>query len=316
MLKGLQLSHHRHSGKLQPHKYTSYVPLLILLALTAIPLSAYTSFALSPGPESQSISLSGTVAGKPPTVAATIVTPSNQQHFGTSPITVSGTCPAGTLVEIYKSDIFGGSTVCSDKGKYEFQVDLLIGANILKARVYDALNQAGPDSNEVTVYYDLLPAQSAGISSIDFGGPQIVLSTDAVFRGTFPGQELSMPLTLVGGVAPYAFNIQWGDSKNNVMVKNSNASFLTSHTFQKAGTYQMSIQVTDSQSRVAFLSVAAIVNGQAEAINGTSLSTTSKSALASVLALWPLYVSLIAVVLSFWFGEMREKKVMGKTYSI
>jgi hypothetical protein len=314
MLRGVKFSKHEHSGKLRPHAYTSYVPLIILLLLTAIPLSAYTSFALSPGPESRSVSLEGTVPGKPPTIAATITDPTNQKHFSTSPVTVSGSCPAGTLVEIYKNDIFAGSTICSDTGTYTMQIDLLIGQNILVARVYDALNQAGPDSNKVTVFYDLLPAQGIGITSLNFGGPQIVLSTDTVFRGAFPGQSLTLPLTILGGTAPYAFNIQWGDGQNTVVSRNNNASFPTDHVFKKSGTFQISVQATDAQGRVAFLSVAAIVNGQPEIAAGISNKNTS--AIASILTLWPLYVSLVAVVLSFWFGELREKRVLRRVSTV
>jgi hypothetical protein len=314
MLRGVKFSKHEHSGKLRPHAYTSYVPLIILLLLTAIPLSAYTSFALSPGPESRSVSLEGTVPGKPPTTAATITEPTDQKRFSTSPVTVSGSCPVNTLVEVYKTDIFAGSTVCSATGTYTMQIDLLIGQNTLVARVYDALNQAGPDSNKVTVFYDLLPAQGAGIASLNFGGPQIILSTDAIFRGTFPGQQLTMPLTLLGGTAPFAFNIQWGDGLNSVISRNNNASFSTDHVFKKAGTYQMSIQATDAQGRVAFLSVAAIVNGQPDAVASTAGKTTS--GIASVLTLWPLYVSLVAVVLSFWFGELREKRVLRRVSTV
>lgn len=313
MLHGVKLIKHHHTGKLRPHAYTSYLPLIVLLLITAIPLSAYTTFALSPGPESRSISLTGTVPGKPPTVAAVITSPADGKRFSASPIEVSGTCPANTLVEIYKNDIFAGSTICTTTGTFTMQSDLMIGQNTLIARVYDALNQAGPDSNKVGVFYDLLPSQSAGIVPINFGGPQIILSTDAVFRGTFPGQELTMPLTLLGGVAPFAFNIQWGDGGNNVMARNNNTSFSAGHTFQKPGTYQMSIQATDAGGRVAFLSVAAIVNGQPESVAATSSSGTNTGALASVLALWPLYVSLVAVVLSFWFGEIREKRVLART---
>lgn len=310
MPRGVKFSKHHHSGKLRPHMYTSYVPLILLLLVTAIPLSAYTSFALSPGPDSQSISLSGTVPGKPPTVAPTIKNPLNGSRFSTSPITISGSCPAGTLVEIYKNDIFAGSTICAANGSYTTEVDLLIGANTLVARVYDDLNQAGPNSEQVNVFYDLLPAQAAGITPINFGGAQILLSTDAVFRGTFPEQELTMPLTILGGVPPFAINVQWGDGKNTVLSRSNNNPFSTGHVFLKPGTYQMSIQATDNDGRVAFLSVAAIVNGKPAALAGSGASGVGGGTFSGVLALWPLYVSLVAVVLSFWFGEMREKYVL------
>jgi hypothetical protein len=237
--------------------------------------------------------------------------PSPGQRFSEGPITVSGTCPAGTLVEIYKNDIFAGSTVCSSNGIFAVQIDLLFGNNVLTARIYDALNQAGPESNSITVIYDLLPPQGASFLPIAFGGSQLLINTDSVFRGAFPGKQLTMPLTPIGGTPPFAFNVQWGDGNNQVVSRNNNEVFSAAHVFTKPGTYQVSVQATDAQGRVAFLTVAAIVNGEPNAAGASSLSSSDGLG-NGLLALWPLYVSLVAVVLSFWFGELREKRILAR----
>jgi hypothetical protein len=185
----------------------------------------------------------------------------------------------------------------------------MIGQNVIVARVYDALNQAGPDSNTVTIFYDALPGQAGPSTSLDFGGAQLLLNTDAVFRGTFPEQELTMPVDILGGTAPYALNVQWGDSTNKVVPRNDNVGFTLGHTYKKAGTFQVALQATDAGGRVAFLTVAAIVNGQ-PAVAATTASTNNT--LSRLLVLWPLYVSSIAVVVSFWLGERREKRVLAR----
>ncbi len=310
----IKISPHDHSGKLKPHEHTSYGLLAIALLIAALPLLAYTAYAATPytGPESGSVGLEGTVPGKPPTVAAHIIGPPSGQHFTTSPVTVTGTCPANALVEIYKSDIFGGSTSCSSSGTFTLDVDLLIGENDLIARVYDALNQAGPDSNKVIVFYDALPAQSSGINSLDFGGPQLLINTDAVFRGSFPGTEMSIPIDIIGGTPPYAINIQWGDATNKIVSRGDNITFSAAHTYQKAGIYQLSIQASDGNGRVAFLTVASIVNGQPDAVAAASTSSSQTSTLTRLLVLWPLYTSTVAVLVSFWLGERREKLVLSK----
>jgi hypothetical protein len=311
MLKWLKLSHYHHSGHFRPHEHTSYLPLCIILLVVGITLTTFTAYASSPGPEAQSISLTGTVPGKAPTIAATINAPTSGQHFSISPVTVSGSCPSDTLVEIYKNDIFAGSTSCTSAGIYTLQVDLLIGQNILTARVYDALNQAGPVSNAATVFYDALPAQSASLNLLNFGGAQLVINSDAVFRGVFPEQTLNVPITIIGGTAPYAVNIQWGDSTNKVIPRNDNVGFSSSHIYSQAGTFQITIQASDALGRVGFLSIAAIVNGQPPvAITTTTLANTITNN--KLLALWPLYVSSVAVVLSFWLGERREKYILSK----
>ena len=129
--------------------------------------------------------------------------------------------------------------------------------------------------------------------------------TDAVFRGVFPGKELDMPLNIIGGTAPYALNIQWGDATNKVMSRNDNTGFSTGHAYIKPGTYQISIQATDASGRVAFLTIAAIVNGQ-PAVTGITASSDKLQ------VLWPIYAGAVAVVLSFWVGEKREKRVLNK----
>lgn len=300
-----KLSHHRHTGRLRPHEYTSYGPLFLLLLMVGVALTYCTAFA-SPGPAADSVGLTGTMPGKPPTTAAVITSPTNGQHITQSPTTIKGTCPPKTLVEIYKNDIFAGSGACSDSGNFSFDVDLLIGKNDLVARVYDALNQAGPDSATVTVFYDALPPQAAPLENLIFGGPQMLLNTDAVFRGSFPGQQMNMPLTIIGGVPPYAVNVQWGDNSNKVIPRNDNLTFNVGHVYKKAGTFQVSLQATDSQGRVAFLTVAAIINGQPTAVaQGGSTPKTNK-----FLMLWPLYVSAVAIAVAFWLGEKREKRIL------
>ncbi len=174
------------------------------------------------------------------------------------------------------------------------------------ARVYDALNQQGPDSNAVTVFYDALPPQASPLSRLNFGGTQMLLVTDAVFRGAFPDKDMVVPLTILGGVPPYAVNIQWGDSTNTVVPRKDNLTFKSPHIYKKPGTYQLTFQATDSQGRVAFLSVAAIINGQpATAPVGATTGKTNK-----LLLLWPFFAAALTAVVSFWLGERREKKIL------
>lgn len=307
----LKLIHHRHSGKLRPHEHTSYLPLALLLVAVGFLLTVYTAYAASPGPESGSVGLSGTVPGEPPTEAPTIDKPTNGQRFSTSPITVAGTCPKGTLVEVFKNNIFAGSTPCLDGETYTLDIDLLIGKNVLVARVYDDLNQAGPDSNKVTVYYDALAPQAGPLTSLDFGGAQLLLNTDAVFRGVFPNQTMRVPIDILGGTPPYAINVQWGDSNNKVVPRKNNLGFTVDHVYARAGTYQVTIQGSDANGRVAFLTVAAIVNGQPSSAAGSSEATgVSNTVLTRLLALWPLYTSVVAIAFSFWLGERREKYLL------
>lgn len=312
MLEKLKIIHHSHSGRLRPHEHTSYIPLFIVIVLVGFLLidfsiSSYVS--ASPGPEAGSIGLTGAMPAAPPSTGATITVPINQQHFAKSPIVISGTCPIGTLVEIFKNDIFAGSTPCETGGKYSLEIDLLYGKNILTVQVYDSLNQAGPVSSPITVYYDATPPVGAALNFLNFGGSQLLLNTDAIYRGTFPGQQLNVPLSIIGGAAPFAINVQWGDSNNKVIPRADNTVFNATHTYDKAGTYKITFQATDSQQQTAFLTVAAIVNGQPAALSAAN-TTGKKGLLNKLLVLWPLYAVLVTLVTSFWIGERHEKKLM------
>lgn len=309
MHKQLRLVDKQHTGTVQPHNHTSYISLAILLIIGGVFLLSYSALAWTrPGPEAGSIGLSGTVPNKPPTTAATIESPKNNQRFTTSPIVINGTCPKDTLIEVFKNDIFAGSTLCDDSGRYETKIDLLIGRNTLTVIAFDALNQAGPDSKSVVVFYDILPSQADPLSPLSFGGQQLLINTDAVFRGSFPSETMTVPLEIIGGRAPYAVNIQWGDSTNKVVSRPNNAPFQAQHAYQKAGTYQLSVQATDADGRVAFINVASIINGQPDVI--APMATTSPTS--PLLLLWPLYAATIAVVISFWLGEQREKRLFAK----
>ena len=318
MRRWLKLSHHHHSGQLKPHEHTSYLPLGILLLVVGLALTAYTATAATPydGPEAGSIGLTGIMPGKPPTEAATIRTPANGQRFSETPVTVTGTCPAETLVELFKNEIFAGSTICTAEGTYSLDIDLMNGQNVLIARVYDALNQPGPDSAPITVFYDGLPPQADALNSLEFGGNQLLLNTDAVFRGVFPEREMAVPIDILGGTPPYAVNVQWGDSTNKVIPRNDNVTFNATHAYAKPGVYQVSLQASDASGRVAFLTVAAIVNGQPPAGVAAATSKPSSAITAQLLALWPLYAIAVTSVVSFWIGERREKYILAKHHML
>jgi hypothetical protein len=305
----LSLLPHHHTGRIRPHEHTSYLPLIGLLLVVALSLSFYTlAAAQSPGPAAGSIGLTGAMPGKPPTTAAVITKPGNGQHFSATPINVAGTCPENTLVEIFKNDIFAGSSICSADGKFSVDIDLMVGQNRLIARVYDNLNQQGPDSNVVIVFYDALPPNAAAITPLDFGGAQFLINTDAIYRGMFPNKEFQMPIELIGGTPPFAINIQYGDAGNNLISRPNNVTFKAGHTYKKPGTYQIDIQGTDSTGRVAFISVASIVNGQPPVGESTKSEPVP-------FPLWLLWVALAAAALivgAFFLGERREKKVLQK----
>lgn len=268
---------------------------LCLVALLAAVVLAPAA-ALAVTQQTGSTGVSGTVPGPPPSQAPTIDIPRSGQSFSTIPITVSGLCPANTLVEIYKNNVFAGSAQCNG-GSYSLQIDLFDGRNDLIARAYDALNQASPDSNTVTVNF------ASGIST---GTSRITLTTEFAKRGANPGSILDWPVTLSGGSGPYAISIDWGDNTNPDLISQPTPGNLTfTHTYKQSGVYKVTIKATDVNGNSAFLQLVAVANGpvqQAGTNNKNSIVTQQQTKV----LLWPIIVLFVLTVSTFWLGRKHQ----------
>jgi hypothetical protein len=298
-----RFSHYRHSGYLLHRHHTSYAGLIFLVMVTAAVLLSFTFSAEAAlgdpavNPQAGSVAVSGKMAGPPPKEGATILQPTNGQRFGTLPVTVSGTCPKGLIVEIYKNNIFAGSTVCEDAGNFSLLIDLVDGQNILIARVFDALNQAGPDSNSVTVFYD----RPVPVGSVAGAVTQLVLNSDTKWKGVNPGVEIGWPVEVIGGTAPYAISWDWGDAVITPISRPSAGYFDANHTYAKPGNYKSIVRASDVRGQRAYLQVMTIVHGE--------ISPSITQPFGGVLAIaWPLLIMAVLIIISFYLGEKYEKK--------
>ena len=270
--------------------------LITNVLLSAALVSMISPLAIAATTKTGSTGISGTVPSSPPTQAATIDVPRNGQSFSSLPITVSGLCPSNTLVEIYKNNVFAGSTECN-KGSYSLQIDLFDGQNDLIARVYDDLNQAGPDSNTVSVTFN---------SNIPTGGQRITLTTQFAKRGADPGAILNWPITLSGGTGPYAFSVDWGDNTNpDLFSQGAPGNINLQHTYAQSGVYKVTVKATDSAGNSAFLQLVAIANGPIKQAGGAANGSNTLTIQTKVL-LWPLIVLFILMIASYWMGKRHQ----------
>ena len=276
------------------------------LAVLALFAHAPTAHALgSPDPtQSGSVGLEGKISSPPPTQAATISTPRNGQSFTSSPITVAGLCKTGLLVKIFSNNVFVGSTVCKN-GSYSLQVGLFSGKNDLIARVYDNLDQAGPDSKTVSVtFIDANYAQT---------GTELTLTSNYARRGANPNTELTWPIVLSGGVGPYALSVDWGDSSGTDLQSVTFAGNITiKHTYKQAGIYAVIIKATDHNGATAYLQVVGVANGEASSTTGGS-GTSGGGSTIKISPEWYMLIPILPLLLaSFWLGSRNELYVIRK----
>lgn len=285
------------------------LPLVLLVSTVFVsPINAQSAT----NPQTGVTGLSGTVPTDPPTQGATITFPSNGQAFNTSEIDVTGVCPQGLLVKLFKNEVFAGSAQC-DSGSFTITIDLFSGANELVARVFDELDQPGPDSNRPVVTFN----DNTGDGPLD----RVLLTTNFAKRGANPGQSLTWPITVTGGQAPYAISVNWGDGEEELISINTAGEFIIKHVYETAGTYRIIVRATDANGTTSFLQLVGVANGAVQDAppgvgNGNDGATITPSGGTSLqFVVWPLYVMLFLIISTFWLGRRYEIKKLKKKLS-
>lgn len=341
--RGLNLSHHRHSGRRLPHSHTSY-PVLAMLLLSVGVLLSNASHLVSAATITDSGSYVVTAAylGLPPATAATITAPVDGAQVKVAPITVSGTCPTDSYVTITRNGVNSGTAICGPQNTYSLQTDLFNGPNALLAHVYSRFDVAGPISNQLMVTYNapvVVPptasppgsAAGSGSSSTPTVQPRIttpsqpglplLIKSNFQYVGHSLGQAVSYQFELVGGTAPYAININWGDGTTKTLSLTRSGPFSVSHTYDKASQYQSSFKIVatagDAAGQQTLLQLLAIVNDRptvplaATTGNGSQPSVGLGQQLKNLMNyIWPTYGVVVLMFASFWFGELRELKLL------
>lgn len=284
-------------------KHLPLTLLIVFIVSLVLFLSWHKTYASNFPPQTSdgSIGLQGTISTAPPSKGATITTPVNGAVFSSLPITVNGLCPDNLLVKLFSNNVFIGSTQCTNNS-FSLQVDLFPLQNELIARVYDSLDQAGPDSNTVTVTFN-------DAQTVQFGS-RVVLTSSFAREGVNPGSVLTWPIIISGGNSPYAVSVDWGDgSPSTLLSEASPGTFNIVHTYKNSGVYNVVIKATDTNKTEAFLQLVAVSNGAAQSNSSSNANNTS---LKVEVEWWPAVAMLPLVFASFWIGQRHELYTLRK----
>lgn len=291
------------------NKYKSVHSLLIAvcLALAAVFSTAniQPATAQSPppqNPQNGAVGLQGKISQPPPTTGAVISLPRNGQGFTTVPIDVSGLCPNGLLVKLFKNNVFSGSQQCTN-GSFSIRTDLFTGTNDLVARVYDDLDQPGPDSPTVTVSFN---------DNRQGAGSRVTLTSNYAKRGANPGQTLTWPIILSGGDGPYAISIDWGDGKAPDLKSQQFPGTLDiSHIYDSPGVYNIIIKATDKNGTSAFLQLVGIANGALSQEAAAAKKESETAPPTKTRIIWqPAAISIPLIISTFWLGKRYELQTL------
>lgn len=277
--------------------FISIASLLLLSVMLVLSLQANVYAA----EESGSVGLEGRISAPPPSQAATISFPTNGTTSQQASITVTGTCQDGLLVKLFKNNVFAGAGQCVN-GSFSIKIDLFSGLNELVARVYDDLDQAGPDSNKVNVTFP-----TAGFNT----GSRVSLTSNFAKRGANPGEKLTWPIAISGGTGPYAISVDWGDGKPADIISQPFAGqFNIEHVYDQPGIYNVVVRATDKDGNIAFLQLVAVANGplsQTSAEGQGNGGDAAGQAQQTTKILWqPAAVSLPLILATFFLGRRYE----------
>lgn len=270
---------------------------ILLLLLNALLLSPMVQAV----EESGSVGLEGRISAPPPTTPAVISFPRDGTTITDLPVTVTGICTNGLLIKLFKNNVFAGSGQCTN-GSFSIQIDLFSGQNELVARVFDELDQAGPDSNVVRVTFP-----TVGFNT----GTRVSLTSSFAKKGANPGQKLVWPITLTGGIGPYALTVDWGDGKTaDIISREFPGTFDIEHSYDTPGVYNVVVRATDKNGNIAFLQLVAVANGPltqttAPAQNGQDGNGGATKE--TVKILWqPTAISIPLIFGTFFLGRKYE----------
>ena len=285
--------------RLQISKITALVTISGLLLVLVVAIVSMTSV-VNAATDSGSVGLEGRISAPPPTTPATISFPRDGAVIKDLPVTVTGICKDGLLVKLFKNNVFAGSGQCTN-GSFSIKIDLFSGTNELVARVYDDLDQAGPDSNIVRVTFP-----TVGFNT----GARVSLTSSFAKRGANPGQKLTWPITITGGTSPYAISVDWGDGKQQDIISEPFAgTFNIEHSYETPGVYNVVVRATDKDGSIAFLQLVAVANGPLTQSAAGAQSTDSKNTPTkpTVKILWqPAAISIPLIFSTFYLGRKYE----------
>jgi hypothetical protein len=183
---------------------------------------------------------------------------------------------------------------------------LFVGVNELVARVYDDLDQPGPDSNTVSVTFQdaLLRAPT-----------RVSLTSNFAKRGANPGQTLTWPVELSGGLGPYAFSVEWGDGKEpDLFTVAFPGSLDLTHVYDQPGVYRVIVKAVDANGVAAFLQLVAVANGplSQDANAGQDADSGGFVTTRTRVIWWPAAALVPFVISTFWLGKRYMLFVMKK----
>jgi hypothetical protein len=174
------------SRKAQPPKRAIHLrltlhPVSIMLQLCVGVLLVFSTISAF----GDTITVTAAVQAALPATAATIDQPSDGTHVTDQTLAISGSCPPASYVDLFINSVYADVDTCSG-GTYTITTLLQPGPNVVSVQDYNVLNELGPVSTPITVYFDqvvaspvtpIVPPVLLSVSEVDTDTPYVSQDT-------------------------------------------------------------------------------------------------------------------------------------------
>lgn len=138
----------------------------------------------------------------------------------------------------------------------------------------------------------------------------LTIHTSYRYQAHFQGEMWNWDVSVTGGTPPYSVTIDWGDGNKTNRTRDNSDLFTISHAYKNAGVYRPIIRVIDGGGKsdtASVLQLLAIVKATAGA-PGAATTTPTTGIERYLWLIWPTYIAIVLMVLSFWLGELEVSR--------
>ena len=338
--KPVTTNRRRNKSKTRPiHKRIALNPLVMFLFLCTgvlLSLSTWKSSAAS-------YVVTAEVPAAALTQPAVIVRPLNNAIVTNEPIIINGSCPNNSYIKLERNNVFSGVAICLNN-QFAISTDLFIGNNQLNVQDFNTTNSPGPISAPISVIYSLPaavitnpitspsstspindntknPTSTLATKPVTTLPKVLIINTTYLYSVFNTGQTFNWKINLIGGVPPYSLSVNWGDGQNSTIILSSyqtisNNVINIKHTYYQPGDYLIKVTSSDHSGNSALLQLVAVIKGRGIPIgpSGNITSTNEGSTLPSIgywaWLIWPAYLILSLMIVSFWLGEREQYQML------
>ena len=154
-------------------------------------------------------------------------------------------------------------------------------------------------------------------SALNLDHPTII--ANCINRSIASGEKITIPIRVIGGSAPFALSINWGDNSTDLKSITDTEYHNYEHVYQTAGIIEVNLKTTDGKGATSFLQTVVQVNGDGTAGAPVASGSTFATITAGLTSIWteapvPLYWSAVTLVLGFWIGDVVQRVLLKGKY--